>query len=79
MAGRDFSAELFGPSAGRDFSAELFGAKPPEKQSAFRQIADVPLGIAKGAVQGVRMIADAFGAGSDTSKTIKSAETTLQI
>jgi hypothetical protein len=77
MAGRDFSAELFGPSAGRDFSAELFGAKPPEKQSAFRQIADVPLGIAKGAVQGVRMIADAFGAGSDTSKTIKSAETYL--
>jgi hypothetical protein len=77
MAGRDFSAELFGPSAGRDFSAELFGAKPPEKQSAFRQIADVPLGIAKGAVQGVRMIADAFGAGSDTSNTIKSAETYL--
>ena len=52
-------------------------AAPPEKQSAFRQIADVPLGIAKGAVQGVRMIADAFGAGSDTSKTIKSAETYL--
>jgi hypothetical protein len=57
-----------------------FAAVPPpspEKQSAFRQIADVPLGIAKGAVQGVRMIADAFGAGSDTSKTIKSAETYL--
>jgi len=50
---------------------------PPEKQSAFRQVADVPLGIAKGAVQGVRMIADAFGAGSDTSNTIKSAETYL--
>jgi hypothetical protein len=50
---------------------------PPEKQSAFRQVADIPLGIAKGAVQGVRMIADAFGAGSDTSKTIKSAETYL--
>ena len=48
-----------------------------EKQSAFRQVADVPLGIAKGAVQGVRMIADAFGAGSDTSNTIKSAETYL--
>lgn len=78
MAGQDFSAELFGPSAGQDFSADLFGAKPtPEKQSAFRQVADVPLGIAKGAVQGVRMIADAFGAGSDTSNTIKSAETYL--
>ena len=63
------------------FGVEGFGAPvaplPVEKQSAFRQIADVPLGIAKGAVQGVRMIADAFGAGSDTSKTIKSAETYL--
>jgi hypothetical protein len=49
----------------------------PESFSTLRQIADVPLGIAKGAVQGVRMIADAFGAGSDTSKTIKSAETYL--
>ena len=60
-----------------DFSKFGTPAQPPEKQSAFRQIADVPLGIAKGAVQGVRMIADAFGAGSDTSKTIKSAETYL--
>lgn len=53
------------------------GLTAPEKESVFRQVADVPLGIAKGAVQGVRMIADAFGAGSDTSKTIKSAETYL--
>jgi len=60
-----------------DFSKFGTPVQPPEKQSAFRQIADVPLGIAKGAVQGVRMIADAFGAGSDTSKTIKSAETYL--
>jgi hypothetical protein len=60
-----------------DFSKFGTPAQPPEKQSAFRQIADVPLGIAKGAVQGVRMIADAFGAGSDTSRTIKSAETYL--
>lgn len=50
-------------------------AQPPEEpQSFFRQVADVPLGVAKGAVQGVRMIADAFGAGSDTSQTIKGAE-----
>ena len=64
-------------SSALDFSKFGTPAQPPEKQSAFRQIADVPLGIAKGAVQGVRMIADAFGAGSDTSKTIKSAETYL--
>jgi len=56
---------------------EVVEQQPIEKQSAFRQIADVPLGVAKGAVQGVRMIADAFGAGSDTSNTIKSAETYL--
>lgn len=53
-----------------------FGA-PAEKQSVFRQVADVPLGVAKGAVQGVRMIADAFGAGSSTSNTIRSAENYL--
>jgi len=51
--------------------------KPPEQQSAFRQVADVPLGVAKGAVQGVRMLADVFGAGSETSNTIRSAETYL--
>lgn len=50
---------------------------PEEKESAFRQVADVPLGVAKGAVQGVRMLADVFGAGSETSNTIKSAETYL--
>jgi len=50
--------------------------RPPveEDESVFRQVADVPLSIAKGATQGVRMIADAFGAGSETSKTIKGAE-----
>ena len=45
----------------------------PESESIFRQVADVPLSIAKGATQGVRMIADAFGAGSETSKNIKGA------
>jgi hypothetical protein len=50
--------------------------RPPvvEEESIFRQVADVPVGIAKGAVSGVRMIADAFGAGSGTSKNIKSVE-----
>jgi len=50
--------------------------RPPveEEESIFRQVADVPLSIAKGATQGVRMIADAFGAGSETSKTIRGAE-----
>jgi len=49
---------------------------PPEAESfsTLRQIADVPLQAGKGLVQGVRMVADAFGAGSDTSKSLKSAE-----
>lgn len=46
----------------------------PEEQSFGRQIADVPLKLGAGAVQGVRMIADAFGAGSNVSKTLKGAE-----
>lgn len=63
--------------------AEQFGGVPikktepeptPEDQSIFRQVADIPLQLGKGAVSGVRMIADAFGAGSDTSKLLKSGE-----
>ncbi|NBW20417.1 MAG: hypothetical protein EBR82_71860, partial [Caulobacteraceae bacterium] len=34
---------------------------PIQKQSPLRQVADVPIGIARGAAQGIRMIADAFG------------------
>lgn len=56
------------------FVLETTPEAPPEKQSFMRQVADVPLGVAKGAVQGIRMIADAFGAGSETSNTIKGAE-----
>lgn len=47
---------------------------PQEKQSAFRQVADVPLQIAKGAVSASGMIANAFGAGSETAQTIKGVE-----
>lgn len=56
---------------------ELMGqvTPPVEEDSGFlRQVADVPLGVAKGAVTGVRMIADAFGANSPVSQTIKGAE-----
>jgi hypothetical protein len=47
---------------------------PPEESGFLRQAADIPIGITKGMVTGVRMIADAFGAGSDTSKLIKTYE-----
>ena len=49
-------------------------AETPEDQSFLRSIADVPLKIAGGAVTGVRMVADAFGAGSDISKNLRGAE-----
>jgi hypothetical protein len=49
-------------------------AAPQEESGFFRQALDVPVGLAKGAVQGVRMVADAFGAGSDTSNTIRGVE-----
>ena len=53
-----------------------FSAAPAEEPPSgfFRQVADVPLGIAKGAASGVRMIADMFGAGSTASETIKGVE-----
>ena len=47
---------------------------PPEESGFLRQAADIPIGVTKGMVTGVRMIADAFGAGSDTSKLIKTYE-----
>jgi hypothetical protein len=46
--------------------------KPEE--SFLRPVADVGLQIQRGAVQGVRMLADAFGAGSETAKTLMSVD-----
>lgn len=42
--------------------------------SLLRQTTDAPVSFAKGAVQGVRMIADAFGADSKASKAIRGVE-----
>ncbi len=63
------------PKSGNFF--DQFDAKPvaPEEKSGFlRQVADVPLSVGRGAVTGVRMIADAFGAGSGASEALKGAE-----
>lgn len=45
-----------------------------ESFSTLRGVADVPLQTGKGVVSGIRMIADAFGAGSSASKNLKSVE-----
>ena len=52
--------------------------KPEPQQSFLRQVADVPLQIGKGAVSGIRMIADAFGPGSPASESLKGAETYIE-
>jgi hypothetical protein len=46
----------------------------PQDQNVLRQFADVPLKLTGGAVTGVRMIADAFGADSAASKNLRGAE-----
>ena len=46
----------------------------PQDQSVLRQFADVPLKVGAGAVTGVRMIADAFGANTDVSKSLRGVE-----
>lgn len=46
----------------------------PQDQSVLRQFADVPLKVGAGAVTGVRMVADAFGANTDVSKSLRGVE-----
>tara|TARA_R110000868_G_scaffold172464_2_gene408348 strand:- start:610 stop:6564 length:5955 start_codon:yes stop_codon:yes gene_type:complete len=56
-------------------SAPVVKAEPkPEDQSVLRSVADVPLKAVSGLATGVRFVADAFGAGSDVSNSIKGVE-----
>lgn len=57
-----------------EFSLDEALGKPPQESGFLRQVADVPLSIGRGAATGVRMIADAFGAGSGASEAIKGVE-----
>ena len=56
------------------FAAESYVPKEPSDESSLRQVADIPLQIGKGAVTGVRFIADAFGADNPISKTLSGVE-----
>jgi hypothetical protein len=59
--------------------AQFTKAEPkPEDQSVFRQVADVPLKATAGLATGVRLVADAFGAGSGVSNTIKGVENYIE-
>jgi hypothetical protein len=63
------------PKTGNFFDQFDEKATAPKEESGFlRQVADVPLSIGRGAATGVRMIADAFGAGSEASEAIKGVE-----
>ena len=52
-------------------------AKPeptPQEQSIFRQVADVPLKVATGVTQGVRMVTDMLGATNPISQSLRGVE-----
>ena len=60
-------------------AAPVVKAEPkPEDQSFLRSIADVPLKATAGLATGVRLVADAFGAGSGVSNTIKGVENYIE-
>ena len=63
-----------GTKATTEFSLDEALGQQPKDQSFLRQVADVPLSVGRGALTGVRLVADAFGAGSGVSETIKGAE-----
>jgi site-specific DNA-cytosine methylase len=46
----------------------------PEEQSIFRQVADIPLGIARGGVTGIKMMTDILGADNPVSKSLAGVE-----
>jgi hypothetical protein len=66
--------QRFGIGGAAPQPAQATPVEPEADSGFFRQALDVPVGIAKGAVQGVRMVADAFGAGSSASNAIRGVE-----
>jgi hypothetical protein len=64
------------PATDLDALAAKYGATEPtpESQSVWRQVADVPLHVATGVTQGVRMVADAFGADNPVSQNLRGVE-----
>jgi polyhydroxyalkanoate synthesis regulator phasin len=81
MAGRDLSAELFGPEGGtgRDFSSELFGTKPtaPAKDAGF-SLGDIAKSFGMGAAGSTKALTDVAGAGNVVSSKLEGATESLQ-
>lgn len=51
--------------------------KPEEPSGFLRQVADVPLGVAKGVASGIQMLSDIFGAGNPVSQALQSTQSYL--
>ena len=59
---------------GGSFGAPVVPVKEEEPSGFLRQVADVPLGVAKGVASGVQMLSDIFGAGNPVSKALQSTQ-----
>lgn len=66
-----------GASEDQILQAAAAAYQPPQEEGFLRQAADIPVGIAKGAVTGVRNIADIFGAENVASKGLRGVEDML--
>lgn len=69
-----FAAQQAAPARPPQIVDPFAKEERPQDQSAWRQVADVPLQVGQGAVAGVRMLADVFGANNPASGALKTAE-----
>jgi hypothetical protein len=78
QAGLARATEARDQNAINELSAAISSMQPPEPtpedQSFLREVADVPLKLGQGAVMGVRMIADSFGASNEFSDVLRDTE-----
>jgi hypothetical protein len=66
-----YDASRFRP---KGLTATKSAQEAPEEQSIFRQVADIPLGIARGGVTGIKMMTDILGADNPVSKSLAGVE-----
>jgi hypothetical protein len=66
-----------GASEDQILQAAAAAYQPQPEEGLIRQAADIPVGVAKGAVSGVRNIADIFGAQNVVSQKLRGAEDLL--
>jgi hypothetical protein len=57
--------------------SKIKGLFPAPVADVLHQVADVPIGLQKGVMQGIRMVSDMFGANNAFSQSVKQNETAL--